>query len=140
MILFVHSKFIPLNTFVVTVEADWTVSRVRGSILHNLAEIGHQKHPFRLKYKDVYLQDKLTLEECEIYDNTVVELITLATGEELKRDLFYRYIPPGKKPEEPHLKALKREIDIFHKAGGRSSALNIFQHYWPVSFSNRSFL
>ena len=51
MILYVHLKHLPLTTFVVSVKADWTVRRVRGALLHNLAEVGFHKHPFRLRYK-----------------------------------------------------------------------------------------
>lgn len=47
MILYIHSRCLPLSTFVVHVEASWTVGRVRGAILHDLAEIGHHRHPFR---------------------------------------------------------------------------------------------
>ena len=84
MILYVHSKFLPLSTFVVSVEASWTIRRVRGAILHNLSEIGHHRHPFRLRYKGAYLQDRLTLYESKIYDNVAVELVPLATHGELQ--------------------------------------------------------
>ena len=81
MILYVHLKHLPLTTFVVSVKADWTVRRVRGALLHHLAEVGFHKHPFRLRYKGRYLQDNNTLYESEIYDNVAVELgIVLCFG------------------------------------------------------------
>jgi hypothetical protein len=115
MILYVHSRFLPLSTFVVSAKANWTVRRVRGSILHNLAEIGHQRHPFRLKFKGAYLQDGNTLYDSGIFDNVAVELIPLATHAELQSDLFWRYVPNRTPSSDPHLKALDDEINIFNK-------------------------
>ena len=43
MILYVHSKLLPLNTFLVNAKANWTILRVRGYLLHRLAEIGHHR-------------------------------------------------------------------------------------------------
>ena len=128
MILYVHSKFLPLQTFVVTVEASWTVRRVRGAILHNLAEIGHHRHPFRLRYNDQYLQDRLTLYESKIYDNKAVELVPLATHAELQSDLFWRYVPNRTKNDEPHLKALQAEIALFNQ-----ERTPIFNRYMIIS-------
>ena len=53
--------------------------RVRGYLLHKLAEIGHHRHPFRLKFKGEYLKDGLTLEESKIYDSVALEIVPLAT-------------------------------------------------------------
>ena len=96
-------------------KANWTVRRVRGSILHNLAEIGHHRHPFRLKFKGAYLQDGNTLYDSGIFDNVAVELIPLATHAELQSDLFWRYVPNRTPSSDPHLKALAAEINIFNK-------------------------
>ena len=114
MIIYVHSKFLPLNTFLVSAKASWTVLRVRGYLLHKLAEIGHHRHPFRLKFKGEYLKDTLTLEESGIYDTVALELVPLATVQDLQSDLFWRYKKHGPR-DEPHLVALNQEIEIFRK-------------------------
>ena len=105
MILYVHSKVLPLNTLLVNAKASWTILRIRGYLLHKLAEIGHHRHPFRLKYKEDYLKDSLTLEDSGIVDTVALELVPLATLNELKADLFWKYVPQTKR-DEPHLIAL----------------------------------
>ena len=72
-------------------------------------------HVSRLRYKDAYLQDRLTLEESKIYDNVAVELVPLATKGELQADLFWRYVPNKFNNDEPHLIALDEEIKIFNQ-------------------------
>ena len=144
MILYIHCKVLPLNTFVINAKANWTVLRIRGYLLHKvlviidcnvysplnalliylvwptitlynqskLFEVGHHKHPFRLRYKGQFLKDGLTLAESKIFDTVSIELVPLATVEELQADLFWRYTSTEKR-DEPHLVALRREKEIF---------------------------
>lgn len=84
MILYIHCRVLPLNTFVINAKANWTILRIRGYLLHKLYEVGHHKHPFRLRYKGQFLRDSLTLAESKIFDTVSIELVPLATVTELQ--------------------------------------------------------
>ena len=114
MILYIHCRVLPLNTFVINAKANWTILRIRGYLLHKLYEVGHHKHPFRLRHKGQFLRDSLTLAESKIFDTVSIELVPLATVTELQSDLFWRYTNTEKR-DEPHLIALAEERSHFDK-------------------------
>ena len=114
MILYIHSRVLPLNTFVINAKANWSILRIRGYLLHKLAEIGHHRHPFRLRYKGRFLRDSLTLRESGIVDTVSLELVPLATVAELQADLFWRYTRRDER-DEPHLIALEKEKAHFDR-------------------------
>ncbi|XP_022286351.2 uncharacterized protein LOC111099210 [Crassostrea virginica] len=87
MIIYVESKAFPHRTFVVVVNQNDKIARVRARMLHKLFEIGFPDHQFRLRYKGQFLRDAFTLRDYEIIDNSVIKMISVSKKANSMSDL-----------------------------------------------------
>lgn len=78
MIIYVESKAFPHRTFVVVVNQNDKIARIRARMLHKLFEIGYPDHQFRLRYKGQFLRDAFTIRDYEIIDNSVIKMISIS--------------------------------------------------------------
>ena len=68
-----------LRTFVVRVQPQETIARVRAQLLHILYELGRDRDQFRLRYNGEYLRDAYTCTDYNITDNALLKMIPVST-------------------------------------------------------------
>ena len=67
-----------LRTFVVRVQPQETIARVRAQLLHILYELGRDRDQFRLRYNGEYLRDAYTCTDYNITDNALLKMIPVS--------------------------------------------------------------
>jgi len=68
-----------LRTFVVRVQPNETIARIRAQLLHILYELGRDSEQFRLRYKGQYLRDAYTCEDYKISESALLKMIPLSS-------------------------------------------------------------
>jgi len=90
MLIYLESKIFPHKTFVVIVQQDDRIARVRAHMMHVLYELGKPEHQFRLRFKGNYLRDAHTFENYNILDSSVIKMVPLAKS---RKDEFMDAYP-----------------------------------------------
>ncbi|KAI0237039.1 hypothetical protein LSAT2_012485 [Lamellibrachia satsuma] len=78
MLLYIAAKAFPLRTFVVRVQPNETIARIRAQLLHILYELGRDSEQFRLRYKGEYLRDAYTCTDYNITESALLKMIPLS--------------------------------------------------------------
>lgn len=79
MLLYIAAKAFPLRTFVVRVQPNETIARIRAQLLHILYELGRDSEQFRLRYKGEYLRDAYTCTDYNITESALLKMIPLSS-------------------------------------------------------------
>ncbi|KAL5013984.1 hypothetical protein ScPMuIL_008254 [Solemya velum] len=87
MLIYVESHAFPHKSFIVVVESEDKVARIRAQLIHILFEFGREDHQFRLRYNGNFLRDAFPIREYSIEDNALIKMIPMSKQHESLIDL-----------------------------------------------------
>lgn len=71
------------KSFIVVVESEDKVARIRAQLIHILFEFGREDHQFRLRYNGNFLRDAFPIREYSIEDNALIKMIPMSKQHEV---------------------------------------------------------